>query len=259
MRNMDVLRVENLSVSFYRPEGEIEAVKNVSFSLGEGEILAIMGESGCGKSVLCKSILKLLPDIAKRKAGRIFIRGEEITDYSEKQMQKLRGSFFSMVFQNPMMALHPCMSVGAQIGEAVRLRQPHLTPGERKRRVAKLMELAGLEHPGACARQYPFQLSGGMAQRCVIAIALAAEPAVLFADEATTALDVTVQAQILELFLKLRKKTGMSIVLVTHNPGVAARAADRVALMKDGELTRIGIVEEIFEEIKHHQNFISCG
>ena len=256
---MDVLTVENLSVSFYRPEGEIEAVKNVSFSLREGEILAIMGETGCGKSVLCKSILKLLPDIAKRKTGHIYVRGEEITDYSEKQMQKLRGSFFSMVFQNPMTALHPCMSVGEQITEAVRLRQPKLTKKERLQKAAELMELVGLDHPAERAKQYPAQLSGGMAQRCVIAIALAAEPVVLFADEATTALDVTVQAQILELFLELRKKMGMSILLITHSSGVAARTADRVALMKDGELTGIGDVEEIFEKFRYHQNLISCG
>lgn len=253
---MDVLKVENLSVSFYRPEGEIEAVKNVSFSLREGEILAVMGETGCGKSVLCKSILKLLPDIARIKTGHIYAGGEEITDYSEEQMRKLRGSFFSMVFQNPMTALNPCMSVGAQIVEAVRLRQPGLSRRERRQRAAELMRLVGLDHPGERVRQYPFQLSGGMAQRCVIAIALAAQPSVLFADEATTALDVTVQAQILDLFLELRKKTGMSIVLVTHNPGVAARTADRVALMKDGELTGIGDVEEIFEEIIHRQNVI---
>lgn len=252
---MDLLEVENLSVSFYRPEGEIEAVKNVTFSLREGEILAIMGETGCGKSVLCKSILKLLPDIAKVKSGQIYIRGEEITGYSERQMQKLRGSFFSMVFQNPMTALNPCMSVGAQIAEAVRLRRPELSARERKRRTAELMELVGLDPSGERAVQYPFQLSGGMAQRCVIAIALAAEPSVLFADEATTALDVTVQALILDLFLELRKRLGMAIVLVTHNPGVAARMADRVALMKGGELTRVGDVEEIFEEIKYKRNF----
>lgn len=253
---MDLLQVENLSVSFSRPEGEIEALKNVSLSLREGEILAVMGETGCGKSVLCKSILKLLPDIARIKTGHIYIRGEEITGYSDKQMQKLRGSFFSMVFQNPMTALNPCMSVGAQIAEAVRLRQPRLSGRERKRRAVELMNLVGLDHPQERAKQYPFQLSGGMAQRCVIAIALAAEPTILFADEATTALDVTVQAQILDLFLDLRERMGMSIVLVTHNPGVAARVADRVAVMKDGELAGIGDVEEIFEKIIHKQNFM---
>lgn len=255
---MNLLEVKNLSVSFYRPEGEIEALKNVSFSLREGEILAVMGETGCGKSVLCKSILKLLPDIAKVKTGHIFIRGVEITGYSEKEMRKLRGSFFSMVFQNPMTALNPCMSVGDQIAEAVGLRQPRLSKGERRQRAAELMRLAGLDHPEERAKQYPFQLSGGMAQRCVIAIALAAEPSVLFADEATTALDVTVQAQILDLFLELRERLGMSIVLVTHSPGVAARAADRVALMKDGELFRIGDMEEIIEDIVHKENVILC-
>ena len=253
---MDLLEVENLSVSFYRPEGEIEAVKNVSFSLREGEILAVMGESGCGKSVLCKSILKLLPDIARIKTGHIYAGGEEITGCSEKQMRKLRGSFFSMVFQNPMTALNPCMSVGEQIAEAVRLRQPGLSGREQKQRAAELMQMVGLDRSRERAKQYPFQLSGGMAQRCVIAIALAAQPSVLFADEATTSLDVTVQAQILDLFLELRKTTGMSIVLVTHNPGVAAGTADRVALMKDGELMGIGDVEEIFEKRIHNQNFV---
>lgn len=244
----DLLEVRNLSVSFYRPEGELQAVKNVSFSLGEGEILAVMGESGCGKSVLCKSILRLLPGIARRKTGHIFYRGEEITGYSERQMEKLRGNAFSMVFQNPMTALNPCMTVGAQIAEAVRLRQPALSRKACRERVAELMELAGLYPVEERWKQYPCHFSGGMAQRSVIAIALAANPSILFADEPTTALDVTVQAQILELLLKLRERTGMAIVFVTHNPGVAARVADRVALMRGGEMYRIGNAEEIFEE-----------
>lgn len=250
----DLLQVKNLSVSFYRPEGELQAVRDVSFSLHEGEILTIMGETGCGKSVLCKSILKLLPDMAKVKTGHIYFKGTEITGYSEKQMQKLRGNAFSMVFQNPMTALNPCMSVGAQIAETVRLRQPGLSRHGRQERVEELMALVGLDHPRERKRQYPCQLSGGMAQRCVIAIALAAEPQILFADEPTTALDVTVQAQILELFLKLREKTGMAVVFVTHNPGVAARVADRVALMRAGALCRIASVEAFFEESIHSRN-----
>lgn len=244
----DLLEVKNLSVSFYRPEGEQQALKNVSFSLHAGEILTIMGETGCGKSVLCKSILKLLPAMAKIKTGQIYFKGEEIGKYSEKQMHKLRGSAFSMVFQNPMTALNPCMTVGAQIAEAVRLREPKLSRRARKERVEELMELVGINHPEERSGQYPCHFSGGMAQRCVIAIALAAEPEILFADEPTTALDVTVQAQILELFLKLRKRTGMSIVFVTHNPGVAARVSDRVALMRGGELCGIADVEEFFED-----------
>ncbi len=244
----DLLEVESLSVSFYRPEGEQQALKDVSFSLHKGEILAVMGKTGCGKSVLCKSILKLLPDVARIRTGRIFFHGREITGYSEKQMQKLRGNAFSMVFQNPMTALNPCMTVGAQIAEAVRMRQPALSRGKRQEKVEELMELVGFSHPGGRKGQYPGQLSGGMAQRCAIAIALAADPEILFADEPTTALDVTVQAQILELFLELRKKTGMTIVFVTHNPGVAAKVADRVALMREGELCRIAGVEEFFEE-----------
>lgn len=252
----DLLEVKDLSVSFYRPEGELQALKNVSFSLHAGEILAIMGETGCGKSVLCKSILKLLPDMAKIKTGQIYFKGEEISAYSEKQMQRLRGSAFSMVFQNPMTALNPCMNVGMQISEAVRQRQPELSRRGRQERVEELMELVGLDHPGERRRQYPCHFSGGMAQRCVIAIALAAKPEILFADEPTTSLDVTVQAQILELLLKLREKTGMTVVFVTHNPGVAARVADRVALMREGKLYRIAEVEEFFEESIHNQNCI---
>lgn len=249
---MDVLTVKNLSVSFYRPSGEIEAVKNVSFSLREGEILVIMGDTGCGKSVLCKSIVKLLPDIAKIKTGQIFFQGKEITGYSEREIRKLRGDSFSMVFQNPMTALNPCMSVGAQIAEAVRLRCPGISRKDRQNRVIELMELVGLDHPEERAKQYPVHFSGGMAQRCVIAIALAANPSVLFADEPTTSLDAGVQAQILELFLELRKKFGMAVIFITHNPNVAAQVADRAALMRDGELYRIGDAEEILEETIHN-------
>lgn len=251
---MDVLAVKNLSVSFYRESGEIEAVKNVSFSLRPGEILVIMGGTGCGKSVLCKSIVKLLPGIAKIKTGQIFFQEKEITNYSEKEMQALRGTSFSMVFQNPMTALNPCMSVGAQIAEAVRLRYPEISRRELRNRVAELLKLVELDCPKVRAGQYPFQLSGGMAQRCVIAIALAANPAVLFADEPTTSLDVEVQAQILDLFLELREKLGMAVIFITHNPKVAARVADRVALMRAGELYRIGDAEEIFEEIIHNHH-----
>lgn len=251
---MDVLAVKNLSVSFYRESGEIEAVKNVSFSLRPGEILVIMGDTGCGKSVLCKSIVKLLPGIAKIKTGQIFFQEKEITNYSEKEMQALRGTSFSMVFQNPMTALNPCMSVGAQIAEAVRLRYPEISRRELRNRVVELLKLVELDCPKVRAGQYPFQLSGGMAQRCVIAIALAANPAVLFADEPTTSLDVEVQAQILDLFLELREKLGMAVIFITHNPKVAARVADRVALMRAGELYRIGDAEEIFEEIIHNHH-----
>lgn len=249
---MDVLTVKDLSVSFYRESGEIEAVKHVSFSLRPDEILVIMGDTGCGKSVLCKSIVKLLPDIAKIKTGQIFFQGKEITHCPEKEMQKLRGASFSMVFQNPMTALNPCMSVGAQIAEAVRLRCPKISRWELQNRVSELMELVGIDRPKERAEQYPFQMSGGMAQRCVIAIALAANPTVLFADEPTTSLDAGMQEQILELLLELREKMGMAVILITHNPHVAARMADRVALMRGGELYRIGDVEEIFEETIHN-------
>lgn len=251
---MDVLTVRDLSVSFYRESGEIEAVKHVSFSLRPGEILVIMGDTGCGKSVLCKSIVKLLPEIARIKTGQIFFQGQEITHCTEKEMRELRGTSFSMIFQNPMTALNPCMSVGAQIAEAVRLRCPKISREQLRNRVTELLELAGIDRPKERAGQYPFQLSGGMAQRCVIAIALAANPAVLFADEPTTALDEGMQEQILELLLELRSKFGMAIIFITHNPHVAARVADRTALMRDGEFYRIGDAEEIFEETIHNND-----
>lgn len=251
---MDVLTVKNLSVSFYRESGEITAVKNVSFTLRAGEILVIMGDTGCGKSVLCKSIVKLLPDIAKIKTGQIYFQGKEITGYTEKEMQKLRGTSFSMVFQNPMTALNPCMSVGAQIAEAVRLRQPGISRKALRSRVMELLKLVGLDRPEERAGQYPVHFSGGMAQRCVIAIALAANPAILFADEPTTSLDAGMQAQILGLLLELREKLGMSMIFITHNPEVAVRMADRVALMRGGELYRIGDAEEIFEETIHNNH-----
>ena len=250
----ELLEVKNLSVSFFTPAGEVQAVRDVSFSLKAGEVLALVGESGCGKSALCRSIMKLLPGTARIKSGSILANGADITHYGERDMKKLRGRLFAMVLQDPMTALNPVMTVGAQIAEAVRLRYPEISRRELQGRVVELLQLVELDCPKVRAGQYPFQLSGGMAQRCVIAIALAANPAVLFADEPTTSLDVEVQAQILDLFLELREKLGMAVIFITHNPKVAARVADRVALMRAGELYRIGDAEEIFEEIIHNHH-----
>lgn len=247
----ELLEVKHLSVSFDTPEGEVEAVRDVSFFVKKGETLAIVGESGCGKSVLCRSIIKLLPRTARIKSGSILANGREIIECTEKEMQTIRGSFFSMVFQDPMTSLNPAMTVGAQIAEAVLIHRPELSREEVRRRVWELMELVGIDHPKERAAQYPWNFSGGMRQRAVLAIALASEPAVLLADEPTTALDVTIQAQILALFRKIQEKLGTAIVLVSHDLGVVAAAADRVAVMYAGKICETGLVREIFEDPKH--------
>ena len=247
----ELLEVKHLSVSFDTPEGEVEAVRDVSFFVKKGETLAIVGESGCGKSVLCRSIMKLLPRTARIKSGSILANGREIIECTEKEMQTIRGSFCSMVFQDPMTSLNPAMTVGAQIAEAVLIHRPELSREEVRRRVWELMELVGIDHPKERAAQYPWNFSGGMRQRAVLAIALASEPAVLLADEPTTALDVTIQAQILALFRKIQEKLGTAIVLVSHDLGVVAAAADRVAVMYAGKICETGLVREIFEDPKH--------
>lgn len=242
----NALEVKELSVSFYTSEGEVQAVRKVSFVLKPGEILAIVGESGCGKSVLCKSILKLLPASAKIQSGSIRVQGKDITNYRERDMEKLRGKEFSMVFQDPMATLNPTMTIGAQIGEAVKIHQPDITKHQLQTRILELMEMVGIECPEKTCNQYPHNYSGGMRQRAVMAIALAGNPKILFADEPTTALDVTIQAQILDLFANLQKKLGTATVFVTHDLGVVARVADRVAVMYAGKIVEIGTAEDIF-------------
>lgn len=247
----ELLEVKNLSVSFYTPQGEVQAVRDVSFTLHPGEVLAIVGESGCGKSALCKSIMKLLPSTAKIKSGNIAVHGVDITGYGEREMQKLRGKLFSMVFQDPMTALNPTMSVGRQIAEAVKVHEPKIPGRELHDRVTELMELVRIDHAEERMKQYPYHFSGGMRQRSVMAIALAGNPDILFADEPTTALDVTIQAQILDLLKSIQKRLGMATVFVTHDLGVAAGAADRVAVMYAGKIVETGTVEEIFRDPKH--------
>ncbi|MCI5792673.1 MAG: ABC transporter ATP-binding protein [Lachnospiraceae bacterium] len=246
-----LLEVNNLSVSFFTPEGEVQAVRDVSFSLKAGEVLAIVGESGCGKSVMCKSIMKLLPAAAKIKSGSIRVNGIDITEYKERDMTKLRGKLFSMVFQDPMTSLNPTMTIGEQIGEAVRIHYPKLSKEEVKNRVLELMTLVGIDHPKERMKLYPYNFSGGMRQRSVMAIALAADPSILFADEPTTALDVTIQAQILDLLRRVQTELGTATVFVTHDLGVVARVADRVAVMYAGKIVEIGTAEEIFYDPRH--------
>ncbi len=247
----ELLDVKNLSVSFNSPNGKVQAVRNVSLTVKSGEVLAIVGESGCGKSVLCKAIMKLLPRTAQMESGSILIDGTDIAGYREREMQKLRGRLFSMVFQDPMTSLNPTLSIGRQIAEAVLVHDRKLSKQAAYERVIELMQLVGIEHPAERYALYPYNFSGGMRQRAVMAIALAANPKILFADEPTTALDVTIQAQILDLLRAVQKKLGMATVLVSHDLGVVARVADRVAVMYAGKIVEIGTAEEIFYDPRH--------
>ncbi|NLC72851.1 MAG: ABC transporter ATP-binding protein [Ruminococcaceae bacterium] len=247
----NLLEVKNLSISFCTPYGEVEAVRDVSFELQEGEILAVVGESGCGKSVLCKAIMKLLPKNAKLKEGTIKTAGIDITAYKENEMCRLRGKLFSMVFQDPMTSLNPTIPIGNQIAEAVLVHNPKISKADLNRRVIELMELVGIQDADNRRKLYPYNFSGGMRQRSVMAMALASSPKILFADEPTTSLDVTIQAQILDLLIDVQRKLNTATVFVTHDLGVVARVADRVAVMYAGKIVEIGTAEEIFYDPRH--------
>ena len=247
----ELLEVKNLSVSFDTPRGELQAVRDVSFDLHEGEVLAVVGESGSGKSVLCKAIMKLLRKDARIKGGSILVDGVDITNYRPRDMERLRGKLFSMVFQDPMTSLNPTIAIGEQIAEAVRVHNRRLSRDAVHRRVIELMELVGIDAPESRYGLYPYNFSGGMRQRSVLAIALASNPRILFADEPTTALDVTIQAQILDLLRDVQQKLGTATVLVSHDLGVVARVADRVAVMYAGRIVEIGTTEEIFYDPRH--------
>jgi oligopeptide transport system ATP-binding protein len=242
----NMLQVKNLEISFQTYAGEVQAVRGVTFDLRRGETLAIVGESGSGKSVTAKSIVRLLPEANSLiKGGEILFEGQDLLQFSEKQMQGVRGSKIAMVFQDPMTSLDPTMRVEGQITESLR---KHLgMSGQRaKERAVELLELVGIPNAEARVRQYPHQFSGGMRQRVVIAIALACDPQILIADEPTTALDVTIQAQILELLRDLQERIGTSVILITHDLGVVAQTAHRVTVMYGGKIVETGTVREIF-------------
>lgn len=247
----DILELKNLTVSIDSPMGKVEAVRGVSLALRPGEVLAIVGESGCGKSMLCRSIMKLLPRSARIEGGQIIANGADITGYSQRDMNRLRGKLFSMVLQDPMTALDLTQTVEAQIAEAVRVHSPRLDRQAVHRRVMELMELVGIPQPEKRGKLYPYHFSGGQRQRVVMAIALAADPKILLADEPTTALDVTVQAHILDLLKDIQHRLHTATILVSHDLGVVARAADRVAIMYAGRIVEIGTAEEIYYDPRH--------
>ena len=241
-----ILRVKDLRVSFSTYGGEVQAVRGASFELRRGETLAIVGESGSGKTVTAKSIMRLLPEVSSIiRGGKILFEGRDLLKLSENQMQSIRGSKIAMVFQDPMTSLDPTMRVGRQITESLK---KHLGLSGRRatERAVELLNLVGIPNPEERIRQYPHQFSGGMLQRVVIAIALACDPQILIADEPTTALDVTIQAQTLELLRDLQERLGMSIILITHDLGVVARTAHRVAVMYGGKIVETGTLREIF-------------
>ena len=246
----ELLEVKDLSVTFPSPQGDVQAVRGVSFTLRPGEVLAVVGESGCGKSALCRAVLGLLPPKAKI-AGEIRVNGTDICGLRERELRRLRGKLFSMVFQDPLTALNPTMTVGAQIAEAVRVHDRRAGRAAVEARVEELMALVGIQDAPTRKKLWPHQFSGGMRQRAVLAIALAGDPQILFADEPTTALDVTIQAQILDLLRELQQKLGTATVLVSHDLGVVARAADRVAVMYAGRIVEIGTAEEVYYDPRH--------
>ncbi|HAM80803.1 ABC transporter ATP-binding protein [Ornithinibacillus bavariensis] len=246
-----ILSVKNLSVSFDTYKAEVKAVRNVSFDLHEEETLAIVGESGSGKSVTAQSLMRLIPmPPGKFVGGSILFNGEDITQKSEKQMESIRGKEIGMIFQDPMTSLNPTMTIGKQIAEGL-IKHHSMAKKEAYNRGVELLKLVGIPTPEKRINQYPHEFSGGMRQRAMIAIALACNPKILIADEPTTALDVTIQAQILDLMKELQKETGTAIILITHDLGVVANAAHRVAVMYGGKIVETGTVDEIFYNPRH--------
>jgi oligopeptide transport system ATP-binding protein len=246
MNGDNMLEVKDLRISFSTYAGEVHAVRGVSFDLRRGETLAIVGESGSGKSVTAKSIMRLNPTANTIvRGGEILFGAEDILKLSEKQMQHVRGPKIAMVFQDPMTSLDPTMKVGRQITESLK-KHLGMSGREASKRAVELLTLVGIPNAEERVKQYPHQFSGGMRQRVVIAIALACEPQVLIADEPTTALDVTIQAQILDLLRELQEKIGTSVILITHDLGVVASVADRIAVMYAGKIVETGTVRETF-------------
>ncbi|HCW24023.1 MAG TPA: peptide ABC transporter ATP-binding protein [Lachnospiraceae bacterium] len=241
-----VLQVKNLHTSFFTESGEVQAVNGVSFNLQKGKILGVVGESGSGKSVTAYSIMQILADTGKVVEGEILFKGENILKYSEKQMNEFRGDKISIIFQDPMTSLNPVFTIGYQLREALQLHTKYKTKAEANKRGTELLAMVGINQPETRMKQYPFELSGGMRQRVMIAMALACEPDVLIADEPTTALDVTIQAQILELMKSLQEKMGMAIILVTHDLGVIASMCDEIIVMYGGRVCERGTADDIF-------------
>ena len=246
-----LLEIKDLEVEYHTDEADVHAINGVSLSLNKGETLGLVGETGAGKTTTALSIMRLLPKkIGEITKGQIFFEGENLLDKTEAQMRLIRGESISMIFQDPMTSLNPVMRVGDQILEALRLHRPDMSKAEQQKKVDEMLEMVGI--PAERKREYPHQFSGGMKQRVVIAIALALEPKLLIADEPTTALDVTIQAQVLQTMNDLKTKLDTSMLLITHDLGVVSQTCDKVAVMYAGEVVEYGRAEDIFLGEKHH-------
>ena len=247
---MAMLEVNDLRTSFFTPAGEVKAVNGVSFYLDHGKVLGIVGESGSGKSVTAYSIMQILEKTGKIVSGSIKFNGQELVDAGEKVMKTIRGNKISIIFQDPMTSLNPTYTIGKQLMEAIMLHTPRNRKQARERAI-EMLRLVNINEPEKRMKQYPFEFSGGMRQRIMIAMALACEPDILIADEPTTALDVTIQAQILELMQSLQKELGMAIIMITHDLGVVAQMCDEVIVMYAGSICEQGTADEIFYNPKH--------
>ena len=247
---MAILEVQDLMVDFRTAAGAVQAVRGISFSMEQGQTLAIVGESGSGKSVTSRAIMGILTENATVRQGQVLFDGQDLLKLNQRQLCSIRGNRIAMVFQDPLSSLDPVMRIGEQIAEGIRLKLGSSPRAARKKALALLSEV-GIRDPARCYRQFPHQLSGGMRQRIVIAIALAADPEILICDEPTTALDVTIQAQILELLGRLKQQRKLSILFITHDFGVVANVADRIGVMYAGKLVEYGTSREIFYDPRH--------
>lgn len=246
----NILSVKDLRTSFTTDNGEVMAVNGISFNLDKGKILGIVGESGSGKSVTAYSIMRILESNGSIKGGQVLYKGEDVTKFSEKKMREFRGKCCSIIFQDPMTSLNPVFTVGNQLREAIELHTDRKGK-EAEARAVEMLTLVGVNEPEKRVKQYPYELSGGMRQRVMIAMALACDPDILIADEPTTALDVTIQAQIIELMQEMQEKNGNAIIMITHDLGVVADMADKIMVMYAGRPVEFGTAEEIFYESRH--------
>ena len=247
-----IIDIKNLRVSFHTYAGEVQAVRDVSFYAKKGETLAIVGESGCGKSVTSKAVMGLIaqPPGEIGKESQILYHGKNILKQSEKEWKEYRGARCSMIFQDALSSLNPTMNIGKQVMENI-TNHSNVSKADAKKQAIHMLEMVGIPDPELCIKKYPHELSGGMRQRVMIAIALSANPEILIADEPTTALDVTIQAQILDLMKKIQKETGTTIIMITHDLGVVANIADHIVVMYSGKVVEMGTSDEIFYQYKH--------
>ena len=249
--NKKLIEVKDLQVSFFTPAGEVKAVDGISYSLGYNEVMGVVGESGSGKSVEAYAIMGLLQSPGKVTGGEILYEGKSVLDFTEEEMRQFRGNKVSMIFQNPMTCLNPVYTIGDQLSEAITCHDSKISKAEAKERVIDMLEKVGINNAEKRFNQYPHEFSGGMRQRAMIAMALICKPKLLIADEPTTALDVTIQAQILELMKDLQRQENTSIIFITHNLGVVAEICDRVSVMYAGHIVEQGTVDEIFYNPQH--------